>query len=709
MAATWKINGESTADLNVSNLKIVLRNHAEDVATWTCEGDGLTGTARWSYGSMVDIWMGTRRVFQGVVTSIPREGTGEAERVSYEARGGWYWLGKCFYTQEWAVGDAGGRQSKTRVILGGTSRTPTSQIRDILSCAVRAGAPLRLGNVSVASSKVPEDEEIDLTCANAIDRVLAWFPDTVVWFDYGGSGKPAVNIRRRASLGSLSLPVDQVAESVSATPRHDLVVPGVEIVYEITSTKDNRQFRNVSIDAAGDASALGAARFTVQLDGGSVSHVRQHLATSRITDGDLKNPDWWARRIPELKGWTGPDGTGKPQITVTSEFPKINGATLDKEIVSGNVPPWLRNAVAQSVPIECTASYALGGESIKDRALRLSLTLTNAISGLYSSVQSRQEGEAVPKGLAAQIFAAVRHLYYQGSVRFVGEDPPQVFHPGYRLNLTGGLSAWSKMDSAIQSLELDAGSGATVYSFGPPEHLGPQDLVQLAQANRKRAEARSAAARTNADLSTSAPSVGGPAPDTSSGHAGGIVSKLRISTGSDAPSAPVLEVTPNGLSLTKNGQTTVWPSGSTSSPWAFEATATSELDGNGAPTGYYTVKVLGGTAQAVGGSPAVFPTLTVNHVANGEYFYIRFSVWNNSFAPTCYWYNDPTGATGTIEHGQSLPTPSGNTRFIVLVLAKIDSSAPEHVVQYRAGAIDIDATLAAGVAGSGITVRTISS
>lgn len=662
MASTWKINGTSTAALNVSNLKIKLCNHAEDVATWTCEGDGIADSARWAYGDTVDIKMGSTRVFQGVVTSIPREGTGEAERVSYEARGGWYWLGKCFYTQKWSVGESGARQSKTRVVLGGES--PNTQIRDILSRAMSAGAPIAIGTVSVASVKPPADEQVDLTCANAIDRLLSWFPDTAVWFDYSGGGSPRINLRRRAALSSLTLPVAQAAESVSATPRHDLVVPGVEIVYEITSTKNDKTFRDVRLDSAGDAGALGAARFTIALDGAHQNNVWQSVRADRIWEADLEDPDWWVKRLPELKGWTGPNGTGKPVIHTDFKFPKADGSILNHELVSGSIAPWMRCASA-SAAIVCTASYSLGGETFQDVTLRANLTLTNAHTGVYSFCQSKQEAEAVPQGLAAQIHDAVKHLYWQGQIKYVGEDPPRLLSPGNRLNLSGGLSAWESMNSAIQTVELAADTGSTVISFGPPEHLGPQDLVQLAQANRKRRATTAQTTRNQPEISATEPVLGGQGPASSAAISGGR--------------------------------------GGSQGTWAFEATATPDSGGS-----TYTVKVRGGTAQAVGGRTAVFPDLTAT-VSNGEYFYIRFSLWNNNFEPTCYWYNDSTGATGTIEHGQTLPTPSGNARFIVLVLCKVDSSIPGAIVQYRAGAIDIDATLAAGVAGSGITVRTISS
>ncbi|MBQ9344076.1 MAG: hypothetical protein IJT88_02545 [Kiritimatiellae bacterium] len=166
---------------------------------------------------------------------------------------------------------------------------------------------------------------------------------------------------------------------------------------------------------------------------------------------------------------------------------------------------------------------------------------------------------------------------------------------------------------------------------------------------------------------------------------------------------------PAFLCLDENGRFWLTPDvGSGSSPWAFEATATPELDGDGDPTGNYAVNIRGGTAQAIGGGTAVFPDHSFSRINDEEFFYIRFFLWDNTFEPTCYWYNDPTGAACTIEHGQTLPVSADNTRFITLVLCKVDSTVPGAIVQYRAGAIDIDATLAAGVAGSGITVRNIS-
>lgn len=532
MSVEWKIGSSSagpvaastTAELNISNLKITLRNHAEDVATWTCEGDAIDSSARFAYGTDISVWKvedGTAtRVFRGVVTSIPREGAGTGERVSYEAKGGWYFLEKAYYTQSWAVGANDTAQAKTRVVLGygpaGTV-TPNDQLTDIALCAVSAGAPIQHAFTQVSTVKLPADEQVDMTCADAINRILAWFPDTAVWFSYAGVNAPAMCLQRRASLGSLTLPVSGAAETVSATPRYDLQVPGVQIVFEITSDNSTKKFRDVVVQTAGSASALGAARFTISLDGGHANWLFNSIHSVAVSTADLQDPDWWAAKVPELAGWT------NVSFTNWSSLPTVGHKTLDKELVRGAVQPW-QDEIAETVTLWATVSYTSAeGDVYADRRIAVTLTLTDAETGIYSFLQSRQAAEDVPSGLADQVYAAVSHLYYEGKISFVGDTPPYIgTSPGIVLNLTGGLSAWETMASPIQSVEHDIDTGTTTISFGPPEHLGPQDLCQLALANRKRLECRSQKLYNSSDLDLAdTPTVGGPATLQDSGIAGG--------------------------------------------------------------------------------------------------------------------------------------------------------------------------------------------
>ncbi|OHE73311.1 MAG: hypothetical protein A2007_01300 [Verrucomicrobia bacterium GWC2_42_7] len=46
------------------------------------------------------------------------------------------------------------------------------------------------------------------------------------------------------------------------------------------------------------------------------------------------------------------------------------------------------------------------------------------------------------------------------------------------------------MNALIQSVEQDLSTGKTVIRFGPPKHLGADDLAELTRTNRNRSAAR---------------------------------------------------------------------------------------------------------------------------------------------------------------------------------------------------------------------------
>ena len=382
MASTWYINDTDLATLGVTDLKIRFCNRADDVATWTCDGKALDSAASFATGTGITIKKGSSTVFRGVVTSLPRYGTGTAQRVSYEARGGWYFLGKVFYTQKWPKSVSGLLHSKTRVVLGyegndsgthGQQCSATRQLKDIVTVAHDKAASHIAGSTScidVSSIKLPADEEVDLTCADAINRVLRWFPDTVVWFDHAQS-PPVCHMKRRADIPDIQYLSAANAEEVELTPRDDLVVPGVSIDYEITSASSNKTYKDVQTDSAnaGNPSALGAAHFTVQLDGGS-SHYLWQSVTSEALPSTRPAPtldalvawgNFIQQYIPELDrqgafedfSLVSPDvWPPRYQVPGTQTY-KI----LDHVLLRGEIQPWMADKYAAETRLEFKASY----------------------------------------------------------------------------------------------------------------------------------------------------------------------------------------------------------------------------------------------------------------------------------------------------------------------------------------------------------------
>jgi hypothetical protein len=91
--------------------------------------------------------------------------------------------------------------------------------------------------------------------------------------------------------------------------------------------------------------------------------------------------------------------------------------------------------------------------------------------------------------------------------------------PGSRLQLSGGLAAWASMTAIIQQVSMDIDSGRTTITFGPPKHLGTEDLLGLLRSFRNGRSSISFLKRTTGkskDTSTAVELSGpGPTPATS--------------------------------------------------------------------------------------------------------------------------------------------------------------------------------------------------
>ncbi len=95
------------------------------------------------------------------------------------------------------------------------------------------------------------------------------------------------------------------------------------------------------------------------------------------------------------------------------------------------------------------------------------------------------EYEDAPTGLALYYYTQLSLPHYQGTIRLKGVDSPTTLEMGKVLNLASGRSAWSTMKGLIQTAVYDLDEGTAEFEFGPPEHLSPQDFVNLLLFNRR--------------------------------------------------------------------------------------------------------------------------------------------------------------------------------------------------------------------------------
>ena len=251
--STWTLC--STA--GICNPVLTLRTNGMDELVWQMPGDFLASPA-FAYGSTIYLARGVTTDgttvytcrFIGRITSIPRQAASAAETLNYKASGGWWWLEQVTYAQRWQ--NTTGTSSSLvnfnimRVVLGQTDDTvwcdAGTQVKAAVQYAIAVGAPIALGTVDTGAM-LPYSEHICIRCADVIRQCLRLTPDVCCWFEYS-TGTPVFNCRQPSNLTTKSIAVlNTDTDTITMTPRYDLLLPGVLIMYEQTNVFDGKSYR----------------------------------------------------------------------------------------------------------------------------------------------------------------------------------------------------------------------------------------------------------------------------------------------------------------------------------------------------------------------------------------------------------------------------------------------------------------------------------
>src|ERR1043165_1756992 len=490
-----------------------LTNQGTDTISIVMDGADIDSAAPWAYGQSVLIRRAGVRWFLGRVTTIPRQGTAQGESMRYELSGPWWYLENCFFEQAWKERLSEEDPTlvdvlKTRAVLGqdvnGSRITNGQQIAAIIAMAVSRGAPLAVGNID-PDTIIPFDESKDVTCAEAIRKMMRWNPNATTWIDYSTEPHPTLHVTTRANMPTESLTVGNRADAIAEVdimPRHDLRPPAVVIKIERENDFDGDVFTSTEVlKAPPEASGteFGTLLLTMEMGGASNSMERQVVEAESIDEDD---PNWWKRKEANLKGI----GSDFEIIPGTSSVIGLNDeAALPRELTGGAAPSWI--TTQQTYPVIVSASFkgtAVDGTIHKATPLKIQVMGTELSSKTYARMSSATFAEEVPTGLASQLFASLNVLHYEGSITTIERECTGRLRPGKLLNILSGHSEWASMQAQIQEVVEDVGSGTTTVSFGPPSHLTPQDLVELAMVGRRRVVAISAGGRSSGQ-STRAP------------------------------------------------------------------------------------------------------------------------------------------------------------------------------------------------------------
>ena len=545
----WMIIGPSTSgefsELGLSRLRRRQVSQGAGDVVFAQDGDYLSSPL-FAVGDTIEVFHPSgSRFFFGRVMSVRRVAAGGAESISYEAADPWIWLDRITYQQAWNEAENPGdpesvlqARLRSRVLLGldpsGAKANTGAVIGDILQFAIDSGAPIQIGTIDPAQD-VPVDEQRDVTCAEALRRMLRWHPDVSTWWDFSGAGNPVLNVRSRsnAPLSTVSAGAAQVIgaagellETIELTPRHDLIAPEVVIKYEIANQTDSKTWYTTSVDAApaeADGRAFGALVATLEMGGQQASYQSQFLEAASINIG---GPEWWEAKLPYLAGVSGLD------ISEADIIP-----TVSREVVNGSVPAWLSGTsqpAKASAVLEYSYIDADTGAEIKTREkVAVNLTGTSLVTGNYFQLVSFTPAEPIPSGLAESLRAALSELHYQGTLVLRADELSGGLHPGRRLNVSGSRPEYGDMEALVQAVDEDVETGGTTVTLGPPEHLGPQDLVELLRVSRTRVTSYMISTRVSGEAAFGAATEGGRntrADNSTSGHE--APRKLTIAGGS---------------------------------------------------------------------------------------------------------------------------------------------------------------------------------
>lgn len=455
--------------------------------------------------------------------------------------------------------------------------TSGGQISDVctflIAQSVAAGiaTPVIVGTVEPALN-LPSFIAREIMCSNVIQKALELSPDVTMIWDYttstAGVPTPTISFLSRASRTSKSLAILNGTDHkrLSIVPRYDLQLRGVVLQYRITGS-DNGTTWVLCGDAQKDKYGPHGANSALDPDGGlrvllQTIDLQGSVSTSvsaaiECTAVDANHATtgtriaWWKNKVQWLKS----DKIGSITIPATATIKDDSGSTVSlgtypNEVTRGQIANWM-GFTQKWVTITCKATFvryhtaaaatgavaALVTEKPDEKELSVRILVTNATTGTYSALASNVDGEAVPSGIAASIYGALSVLQFEGENIVVQDEASNatnngpLIHLGHKLNLTGGLAAWTTMNAQIQSITENDGNGTTSISFGPNRFLSAGDLASMAQFNRLRRTWYNPKLRETASLSDNAAELGEDFPKENTSAGSGVSHQIGSTFG----------------------------------------------------------------------------------------------------------------------------------------------------------------------------------
>ncbi len=356
-----------------------------------------------------------------------------------------------------------------------------------------------------AFALLPQPVDVKGTFDTAVKAALAFVADAVSQMNYA-TDPPELSFYQRAAadVKTLAFADERLHIRQDIQARHDLQIKAARILYQYYLTDGSPAS---AIDAAGDFSdPAGVIQVQFEMHPPSqaptfVPAVVESQYLESITTNET-DKDWWFDNA-DLEVVDSSDITvGATRVDLDPDAPENAGITdltdtagCTRRIVSGAVPSWL-SATAHVRYIRVRAFLTLTiwndpddhtkGSKTVQRRIALCFAGTDLSTDTYTNeiTAAHTDGgtfdpESPPSGIAAAIVAAQGVLQYQGEGVLTDDECDFSYAPAQVLNISGGRDEWTAMKAQIQGVTHQLQTGTTSITFGPAQHLAPQDYLEI--------------------------------------------------------------------------------------------------------------------------------------------------------------------------------------------------------------------------------------
>ena len=473
-------------------------------------------------GDTVTVMYNGATVFAGTLKKYTERTTRGLTVLDMTCADRWDILERRVFRQEWKVAGEGGASVTTRSArivlnvdsLGSGPVMLNGQIGEICSYG---GIMSSDGGIPYVA--LPADVTENLTCADAIRRLLRWFPQVVAYYNAERNVVQFSVPDTSQSPGWLS--EGRILSRAKQHTAHPVV--GVDIATEsvdtvvVDASGATVDMRAYTHQTAGNVNSDDCLHVFMPLAGGSASSSWESLEVTTEEMPLLSTPRFWRDKHPRL--------ANVPLTAISISEAGRSSTTYDR-ITSNDIGALRAFGLnAEIVHCHCKATVTTEDDVEEELYLTMDFTMTDASPGRHTrqTGSSSMAGETLPEGLAAALLA-------QRSGELEGEDVEIALGEAFP-------TVGETLDGLVcQTVEVDCDTRVARLHFGHPDYLSAEDMRSLLNGFRGRAYASNIPQRGNTDPGAGAAVdvAGGIQPLTTTEFSPGTKAKTTIKHVDDA-------------------------------------------------------------------------------------------------------------------------------------------------------------------------------